>query len=169
VLATALAWTISVRLDQHSIVARARQAARRSSGPNVSPKEIFAAYDDHRLVIANIASPGSVRNLRANERVCVSFVEIFVQKGYKVRGRARLVAPADDGFDELAAPLQRMTQRPAPLQRMTQRRYPIHHVIAVDADSVERIRAPSYQLDPNTTEAEQIEGAMAAYEVRLRR
>jgi len=159
VLATALAWTISVRLDQHSIVARARQAARRSSGPNVSPKEIFAAYDDHRLVIANIASPGSVRNLRANERVCVSFVEIFVQKGYKVRGRARLVAPADDGFDELAAPLQRMTQR----------RYPIHHVIAVDADAVERIRAPSYQLDPNTTEAEQIEGAMAAYEVRLRR
>jgi len=126
--------------------------------PNVSPKEIFAAHDDQRLVIANIASPGSVRNLRVNDRVCVSLVEVFVQKGFKVRGRARLVAASEPGFAELAAPLAHMTQG----------RYPIHHVIVVEAEAVESIRAPSYQLDPSTTETDQIAAAMAAYGVAPR-
>ena len=33
--------------------------------PNVSPKEIFASHGDDRIVIADIASPVSVKNLRA--------------------------------------------------------------------------------------------------------
>ena len=52
--------------------------------PNVSPKEIFAAFDTEHLVIANIASPSSVRNIEVNPLVCVSFIDVFVQKGFKV-------------------------------------------------------------------------------------
>jgi predicted pyridoxine 5'-phosphate oxidase superfamily flavin-nucleotide-binding protein len=52
--------------------------------PNVSPKEIFAVFDSEHLVIANIASPMSVRNIGVNPRVCVSFIDVFVQKGFKV-------------------------------------------------------------------------------------
>jgi predicted pyridoxine 5'-phosphate oxidase superfamily flavin-nucleotide-binding protein len=59
--------------------------------PNVSPKEIFAVFDPEHLVIANIASPTSVRNIAVNPRVCVSFVDVFVQKGFKVLGTARNV------------------------------------------------------------------------------
>jgi predicted pyridoxine 5'-phosphate oxidase superfamily flavin-nucleotide-binding protein len=51
--------------------------------PNVSPKEIFTAHGDDHLLIAHLASPGSVRNLRARPEVCVSFVDVFVQKGFK--------------------------------------------------------------------------------------
>lgn len=126
--------------------------------PNVSPKEIFAALDDARLVIAHIASPGSVRNLRACERACVSFVDVFVQKGFKVRGRAAVVEPADPRFAELAAPLERMTGGA----------FPVRGVIEVVAESVEAIRAPSYHLVPGTTEEGQITSAMAAYGVRPR-
>jgi predicted pyridoxine 5'-phosphate oxidase superfamily flavin-nucleotide-binding protein len=39
--------------------------------PSVSPKEIFAAIDAEHLVIANIASPASVRNIAAGAPVCV--------------------------------------------------------------------------------------------------
>nr|WP_267965913.1 pyridoxamine 5'-phosphate oxidase family protein [Halomonas aerodenitrificans] len=59
--------------------------------PNVSPKEIFAVLDDTTVVVANIASPTSSRNIRVNEKVCLSFIDIFVQKGFKVTGVAREV------------------------------------------------------------------------------
>ena len=78
--------------------------------PNVSPKEMFAALDADRLVIANIQSPRSVRNLRANPRVCVSFVDVFRQRGYKVLGTAANVLKSDDRFESLAAPLVTMTK-----------------------------------------------------------
>lgn len=124
--------------------------------PNVSPKEIFAALDASSLVIANIASPGSVRNLRENPRVCVSFIDVFVQKGYKVIGRAAVVGKQDPRFEMLAAPLTEMTQGA----------FPIHNVIQVAASSVEQIMAPSYRLVPGTTEESQIVGAMATYGVQ---
>jgi len=46
--------------------------------PHVSPKEIFTVFDTEHLLIANIASPTSVRNIAQNPRVCVSFVHVFV-------------------------------------------------------------------------------------------
>ncbi len=50
--------------------------------PNVSPKEIFCAHGDDALLIANIASPGSMRNIARNPRVCVSFIDVFRQRGF---------------------------------------------------------------------------------------
>lgn len=66
--------------------------------PNVSPKEIFAVIDAEHLVIANIASPASAQNIEANPLVCVSFVDVFVQKGFKVSGEARNVRKQDTTF-----------------------------------------------------------------------
>ena len=59
--------------------------------PNVSPKEVFAAFDEQRLVIAHIASPISVKNIQQNPKVCVSLIDIFVQKGWKLIGTAQYV------------------------------------------------------------------------------
>ena len=73
--------------------------------PNVSPKEIFAVFDDQHLVIANIASPQSAANIAANPQVCVSLVDIFAQKGFKLTGTA-LDVPADaPAFARWAAPV----------------------------------------------------------------
>lgn len=123
--------------------------------PNVSPKEIFAAYDRQSLVIANIASPGSVRNIQADSRVCVSFVDVFVQKGYKLRGNAKMVLPADARYEKMMAPLIELTQGV----------FPIQNIIAIQVSGVEPIIAPSYRLVPGTTEATQIASAMRLYGV----
>jgi predicted pyridoxine 5'-phosphate oxidase superfamily flavin-nucleotide-binding protein len=56
--------------------------------PNCSPKEAFTFRGESELVIANIASPESVRNIQANPNVCVSFVNVFKQKGFKLSGTA---------------------------------------------------------------------------------
>ncbi|HEX9869830.1 MAG TPA: pyridoxamine 5'-phosphate oxidase family protein, partial [Candidatus Tectomicrobia bacterium] len=54
--------------------------------PNVTPKEIFTHHGDDHIVIADIASSHSVRNVRAHPQVCVSFVDVFRQRGFKITG-----------------------------------------------------------------------------------
>ena len=124
--------------------------------PNVSPKEIFAVFDEAHLVIANIASPTSARNIGAGARVCVSFIDLFVQKGWKVAGQARHVGRAAADHAHWAAPLVAMAGP----------RFPLHGVIVVRATAVEPIVAPSYRLHPaETTEASQVASALRAYRV----
>lgn len=123
--------------------------------PNVSPKEVFAAYENDRLVIANIASPISVRNVLSNDAVCVSFVDVFVQKGFKVCGHANFVARSDSRYAGLAGPLEEMVAG----------KFKIHSLIEVRVTTVEPILAPSYQFYPETTEDDQVQSALTAYGV----
>ncbi len=124
--------------------------------PNVSPKEIFAVFDARHVVIANIASPTSVRNVGKNPRVCVSFVDVFVQKGFKIIGTARNVSKEEAEFGHWSAPL---VAKAGP-------RFPIHSVLVVKACGIEPILAPSYRLYPaETTEQEQVRAAMRSYGV----
>lgn len=127
--------------------------------PNVSPKEMFAVLDAQHLVIANIASPASVRNIAANPRVCVSFIDIFAQKGFKVLGLARNALRQEADYARWAAPLEAMAGP----------RFPVRSVMVISATAVEPIMAPSYRLYPKeTTEASQTESAWRTYGVRPR-
>jgi len=125
--------------------------------PNVSPKEVFAIADEEHLVVANIASPTSARNIRANTQVCLSFVDVFIQKGYKVLGEAKDVTPADPAF----------TRWSEPLKLMVGDRFPIRSVFVIRVTNIEPIMAPSYRLYPaETTETSQMEAALKTYRVQ---
>ena len=76
--------------------------------PNVSPKEIFTYLDDEHIGVAHIASPNSLRNIKANPNVCVSFVEVFVQKGYKLVGQAEIIQRTHPDFEKKAAKILAM-------------------------------------------------------------
>lgn len=125
--------------------------------PNVSPKEVFAPAPDNHLLIAHIASPGSVRNIRQQPRVCVSFIDVFAQRGFKLTGLADVLVPTDPAFDEWAAPLKLLTGD----------RFPLLGVIRVRVLHSQPIAAPSYALYPDTTETEQVGNAWQAYASRL--
>ena len=105
--------------------------------PNVSPKEVFAALEDD-VVIAHIASPRSLRNVRENPRACVSVLEVFAQTGWKLAGRASIVEPGDPEFARLAAPLEAITEGA----------YPIKAIFRVAVERAERIVAPSSWMYP---------------------
>lgn len=121
--------------------------------PNVSPKEVFAPVGDDVLVVAHIASPQTVRNIAERPAVCVSFVDVPVQKGYKLRGTARIVPAGDPDHDRFFALLETITQG----------EFPVKAVIAVKVSSVESIVAPSYWLKPGTTEDTQVAAALQTY------
>ena len=126
--------------------------------PSVSPKEVFTVFDNDSIIIANIASPNSARNVRENPMVCVSFVNVFTQRGYQIKGAAQYLRNGDDGFPEIEQVLLGITQG----------EYPFKAAFRVMAEEVSEILAPRYRLYPETTEQEQVDSAMISYGVRSR-
>lgn len=124
--------------------------------PSVSPKEIFTYQDDSTLLIANLASPNSIDNIKDNPNVCVSFVDIFIQKGYKIKGTAQIIDRIDLNF----------SLKVKPLTDLFTDKFPIKSVIEITVTKVEIIKAPSYFLYPETTEVSQIANAMTTYGVK---
>lgn len=122
--------------------------------PNVSPKEIFKLYQDQYILIANIASPQTVRNIKQNPKVCLSFINIFVQKGYQLKGTASIVQKSDTEFQSLE-PL---------LLELTGGLFPFASITKIKIESSKKILAPRYLLYPETKESDQIKSAQEAYD-----
>jgi uncharacterized protein len=64
--------------------------------PNLSPKGTVCVLDEDRLIFADIRSPGTVSNLRANPNIEVNVVDHFARKGYRFKGTAQVL---DEGAD----------------------------------------------------------------------
>lgn len=126
--------------------------------PNVSPKAVWAIADHQHVVVANIASPASVRNISQQPKVCLSFVDVLVQKGFKLQGTARELMPTDTDYAAWACSLLAMTGD----------RIPLRSVLLIKVQSVQPIVAPSYWLFPDvTTEASQMDSTRRTYGLNL--
>ena len=125
------------------------------NAPNVSPKEIFNYYGTNKIIVANIASPQTVQNIKHNENVCISFIDILVQKGFQVKGKAKIIVKIDSEFSEMEKTLTKMTGGNFPFSTITE----------ITIEQIKPIIAPKYILYPETTEAEQIENAKTAYKI----
>ena len=121
--------------------------------PNVSPKEIFTHYGEDQIIIANIASPQSVRNIKSQSKVCISFIDILVQKGYQLKGRARIAEAQEAEYVEMQTILKSMTKG----------LFPIISIIVIQIADIKPIIAPNYVFYPETTEAEQVAKAKEQY------
>jgi uncharacterized protein len=58
--------------------------------PNLSPKGTTTVWDDDHLLFADIRSPRTVDNLRANPAIEVNVVDPIRRKGWRFRGRGEL-------------------------------------------------------------------------------
>lgn len=122
--------------------------------PNVSPKEAFTNYKD-TIIIANIASPQTLKNIRQNNNVCVSFINIFVQKGFQIKGLAEIVEEKNEDFIEMSKVLKVIIGD----------KFPFSSVTKININQVKPIVAPSYILFPKTKEEDQIELSKKIYGV----
>lgn len=108
--------------------------------PNVSPKGTFFVVDDTTIAFGEIRSPGTIRNLRANPRIEVNFVDPFVRKGYRFAGTAVVVERGNGAFDAL---LEHFRGALAPRMRA---------IVAITVTKALPITSPAY--DDGTTEPE---------------
>lgn len=63
--------------------------------PNLSPKGTTTVWDDEHLVFADIRSPRTVRNLRANPAIEINVVDPIVRKGYRFKGNASVYSEGE--------------------------------------------------------------------------
>lgn len=123
--------------------------------PNVSPKEAFLHDGEGKILVANIASPVTAGNIERDNKVCLSFVNVFVQKGYKITGTATVVKKGDPGYEE----------RHAKLTAMIGTAFPILSILEIDPVAVAEIVAPSYRLFPESGPLDRIREALETYRV----
>ena len=108
--------------------------------PNVSPKGTFVVLDDRTIAFGDIRSPGTMRNLRANPRIEVNFVDVFTRRGYRFAGLATLVERGDAAFDPLLVKLR---------SALSSR---IRTIVTISVTRALPLTSPAY--DDGTTEAE---------------
>lgn len=130
--------------------------ANEKGEPNVSPKEMFISNGTNHILIANIASPESVRNIYSNSSVCLSFIDVFKQKGYKVKGSAKVIEKHNDEFQS----------KELVLRTLGGEKFKIKSIIEILVSNVSPIIAPSYLMFPETTESSQVQQAMDTYGVQ---
>jgi uncharacterized protein len=106
--------------------------------PNLSPKGTTSVYDDEHLFFAEIRSPRTIENLRANPAIEVNVVDPIVRKGYRFKGTGRVL---HDGelFDEIVA-----------FYRRNGSGSPIRAVVLVRVDRALPLTSPAY--DAGATE-----------------
>lgn len=122
--------------------------------PNVSPKELFVFEGEKHLLIANIASPQSVKNIQANCQVCVSGINIWTQKGLQCKGQAEVLTPQHQDFPKKAQLFETKNQG----------KFKVLHIIQIQIQTVKEIKAPSYLFYKETNERSQIEASKKQYQ-----
>ena len=63
--------------------------------PNLSPKGSIAVWDDDHVVFADLRSPGTIANLRANPTVEINVVDQLSRAGYRLKGTGRVHTDGD--------------------------------------------------------------------------
>jgi predicted pyridoxine 5'-phosphate oxidase superfamily flavin-nucleotide-binding protein len=123
--------------------------------PSVTPKEAFTYDEKGVILIANIASPQSVANIQNHHKVCLSFINVLTQKGFKIKGTAKLIEKIHAAFESYHDKLGELVGT----------RFKILSIIEVTPEQSEPIVAPSYRLFKETTEESIIKESFKSYQI----
>jgi predicted pyridoxine 5'-phosphate oxidase superfamily flavin-nucleotide-binding protein len=80
-------------------------------------------------------------------------LNILVQKGFQIKGKAEIIGKTHPEFSEMEKTLTKMTGGKFPFAKITK----------ITVEQAKPIIAPKYILYPETTEEEQIESARKLY------
>jgi len=111
--------------------------------PNLSPKGTTAVWDDDHLVFADICSPGTVANLRANSTIEINVVDVFARKGFRFKGTSEVVS--EGPRFEQAMEFYRRRGTKAEVDGKPR----IRSVVFVHVRSVRQFVSPAYDLGEN--------------------
>jgi uncharacterized protein len=109
--------------------------------PNLSPKGSLKVWDGDHVVFADIASPVTIRNLRANPFIEINMVDPFLRRGFRFKGRATLHESGPE-FDYVAEDLWTREGR----------QYPVNAVVKVKVENAIPVLSPAYTFNDNVLE-----------------
>ena len=112
--------------------------------PNLSPKASLTV-NNGVLYFADIASPGTIRNLKRNPAVEINVIDIFQRRGYRFKGRALILTPGDDEYLKIADWVRATNGL----------EYPVDHVARIETSSIAPLLSPAHVFaDPPRSQDE---------------
>jgi len=112
--------------------------------PNLSPKASLTVKNG-ALYFADIASPGTIQNLKRNSAVAINVVDVFQRRGYRFQGRALILPPGDPEHAAIAEWVRATNGQ----------EYPVNHVARIEATSITPLLSPAHvYADPPRTQEE---------------
>ena len=108
--------------------------------PNLSPKGTTTVWDSEHLVFADICSPGTVENLKANPAIEINVVDPVVRKGYRFKGKATVLTKGEL-FDQILR-----------FYRERKTSSPIHSIVLVKVERALPLISPAYDQGRSETE-----------------
>ncbi len=108
--------------------------------PNLSPKGTTTVWDEHHLVFIDIQSPGTINNLLSNPSVEINIVDIFTRKGYRFKGKGKVLSEGKL-FDDVLASYGDSVKK-----------YTIKHVVLVEIEQVSPLWSPVYDTGASEEE-----------------
>lgn len=109
--------------------------------PNLSPKGSLKVLDDEHLAFADIMSPGTMQNLRAQPYIEVNLVDPFLRRGYRFKGRCE-IHHEGKVFDSVANELWEREGR----------QYPVNAVVKIAVEQALPVRSPAYVFNKGVKE-----------------
>ena len=100
--------------------------------PNLSPKGTTIAWDDDHLAFADIWSPGTIENLLINPAIEINVVDVFIRKGYRFKGSARVLSGGETFNDVLS------------FYGEAASKYQINNIVLVKVERVLPVTSPIY-------------------------
>ena len=119
--------------------------------PNLSPKGTMVVLDDDHIMFAEIRSPNTIENLRANPAMEINFVDPFARTGYRFKGTASIVERGSDEFAALHARFDRWGALTAAIRR----------IVKLRVERALPVTSPAYDI--GATEAELRQTLMAHF------
>ena len=104
--------------------------------PAVSPKGMSIILDDNTLVIGNIRSPQTARNININPAVEVNYLDVLSRKAVRISGSARYVKKGTEEFDILHPCFHRWSN-------LSQK---LRGIFVINIESAKIITSPVYDL-----------------------
>lgn len=124
--------------------------------PNLSPKSSLRVHDDNHLMFANMASPGTVKNLRRDPRIEINCVDIFARRGYRFAGRASV----HSGEDPLYLALR------TDVAAEHGDAIPVFDAVLIEVEQVHPVISPAYTFIDGVTEEVLRNAYLGKYGVR---
>jgi len=112
--------------------------------PNLSPKGTILVWDETHLVVADIRSPQTVKNLESDPRLEVNVVDPLSRRGYRFRGTGRILERSSLYGDIIA------------FYRGLGIRSRISGIILVTVDSADEVTSPLYDAGMSEEEIRRI-------------
>ena len=127
----------------------------RDGSPNLSPKSTLKVFDERHLIFANIASPGTLTNLKSDDRIEINCVDIFSRRGYRFKGTGSIHSVGTKIYMDLLNDIQREHGKTIP----------VFDAILVEVHETKPILSPAYHFVKGVTEDSLRDAYMLKYNV----